>query len=99
MLTHEKRLNQRYSARVPVRLRCIDIAQEVCAHAVNISHTGLLLISPDKLSLGCVVSMFLRVRTGPSHAFREIQCAGRVIRAQETAAGAQAYGIRIESVG
>jgi len=97
MSAQDRRADPRFQLLIPVRFQ--DWAgQEVTTHSVNISRSGLFLRSPQKLAVGTLLHMRLRVPTEISGSvFSELRCKGRVVHECE-AAGEVGYGIEIEKM-
>jgi hypothetical protein len=66
MKQSEKRANVRCLLQIPVRFRCFEIAcanLEIPGQTINISRSGLFLISAQRLKVGSSLSLTLRVPT------------------------------------
>jgi len=102
VISPEKRVEFRYPLQIPVRFRCFEMDctdLEVSTQAVNISRSGLFLISPQRLKLGSLVFLTLHVPTEISGSvFSELRCKGRVVHEQGLKDGAIGYGIEIEQI-
>jgi hypothetical protein len=100
MKQSEKRSNVRCLLQIPVRFRCFEIAcanLEIPGQTINISRSGLFLISAQRLKVGSSLSLTLRVPTEISgSAFNELRCTGRVVHEQKLKNGTMGYGVEIE---
>jgi hypothetical protein len=98
----DKRSNARCLLQMPVRFRCFEIARadlEIPGQTINISRSGLFLISAQRLKLGSSLSLTLRVPTEISgSAFNELRCKGRVVHEQKLRDGTMGYGVEIERI-
>jgi hypothetical protein len=91
----EKRSNNRYSVRLPVRFRARDKADEISAEALNMSRSGLFIACPEPVAVGSSISMLIRIPIEVSGRFHsELRCEGRVVH-ERPAEGASGYGIHI----
>jgi hypothetical protein len=98
MPPEDRRASPRFALKIPVRFYCSDVArgEEIAAHAVNISRTGLYLSSPKRLAVGSALALRLQVPIEISgSAFRELRCTGRVVYEHESSGGL-GYGVQIE---
>ena len=102
MTSPDKRSSPRYLLPIPVRFRCFEIGcagLEVPTQTLNISCSGLFLLSPQRLKVGSKLSLNLRVPTEISGSvFTELRCRGRVVHEQELRDGRLGYGVEIEQM-
>lgn len=99
MPSPERRSNPRRPLRVPIRLRCSEIAEEISTHTENVSWSGAFLTSPKRLPVGSPLSLTLRVPIEISgSAYSELRCEGRVVHEYESKNERIGYGIEISKI-
>lgn len=84
---------------VPVGFRCLDRdfdEGEYATEVVSIFQNGFVISSPQKLRLGCLVSLRLRV-PAPTGLFEETRCEGRIISEQTLKEGGLGYRVEIDT--
>ena len=100
MVRVDARFELRHPLRIPIRFYSTDgsrLQGETQTEATNISRSGLFMSSPQRLAVGTVLMLVLRVPTEISGSvFSELRCLGRVIHEQEMADGRLGYGVKLE---
>jgi PilZ domain len=80
MSLSERRSSIRHLLEISVLFQAAQATYPVATKTVDISRTGLFLVSPRKLGLGTAGRLTLRVPTEISgSAFNELHCQGRVV--------------------
>lgn len=99
MVTHDNS-QARYSLRIPVRFRLLEDSSqgtEFTSETVNISSEGLFLRLPQRINLGSLLALRLKVPTEVSGSpFCELRCTGRVVSEQQFTDGTFGYDVAIE---
>ena len=100
-VTHEKSPS-RYSLRILVRFHLLEDSSEgteFTSETVNISWEALFMCSSQRINLGSLLALRLKVPTEISGSpFCELRCTGRIVSEQQFPDGTFGYDVAFEEV-
>jgi hypothetical protein len=102
-MDEERRTPSRYSMRIPLRFRVAEdspLAKEFSSETVNISSQGFCMQIKQRIKVGSLLALNLRVPTEISGSpFVELCCTGRIAWEGRRPDGTFGYGVSIEQIG